>query len=353
MQRAHDQSSWGGKVVFGQLYNFLAQDARDAAYEPIRGIMRSHILETVQIPAGDVVLGVKLEQRRLHSIHSAARETGLHPKPLRRKLVAFGIIDSLADHLTDDRVVFEADKALAALGSIKTSMSLEGAAVYLNIPRPHNRTVLAPPFITAISVPSPGGGHRPAFLQRDLDSLLARLTCSASDRGLDDVGYVWLGEASKRCVMPLVDVLMLLFEKKLTQVRLNPLERGFKAIQANLKEVREHLHAPRSTLSLRDVERHLKASTQVVKALVDTGALCSSVQINRVSNLPSRVVLPEDMDLFMGTYVSLMGLARERGIHFRALKSQLDAAGITPAFEPNTIPATFYLRVQVGSPGRV
>jgi hypothetical protein len=65
------------------------------------------------------------------------------------------------------------------------------------------------------------------------------------------------------------------------------------------------------------------------------------------------VVLPEDVDAFMEAYVSLMGLAQERGIHFRALKSRLDAAGVIPAFEPNTVPATFYRRVRLGSAGNV
>jgi hypothetical protein len=58
-----------------------------------------------------------------------------------------------------------------------------------------------------------------------------------------------------------------------------------------------------------------------------------------------------DIDAFMEAYVSLMGLARERGLHFRALKSQLDAAGIVPAFEPEEVPATFYLRVRLDSGG--
>lgn len=344
VQRDHAESSWGVKVVFGQLYNFLAQNTQDAVYEPLRGIMRSQILETVQIPAGDVVLGVKIERRRLHSIHSASRETGLHPKPLRRKLMAFGIIDSLAEHLTDDRVVFDADEALAALESVKTSMSLEGAAVYLNIPRPYDRTVLAPPFITAVSIPSPRGGHRLAFLQQDLDALLARLTSGASDRGPGDLGYVWLGEASKRCVKPMLDILTLMFDNKLTRVRLNPLERGFKAILVNLEEVRRHVYPARTTLSLRDVEHRLKASTHVVKALVDRGHLPSSLEINPISNLPSRVVRADDMDVFVETYVPLMGLAKEHGVHFRALKARLTSEGVEPAFDPQAVHATFYRR---------
>lgn len=353
VQGAHaaSQSSWGAKVIFGKLYEFLAHQNQDVAYEPLRALLRSHILATFAIPAGEVVLGCKLDRRHLHSIHSASRETGLHPKPLRRKLLALGILDTLADHLSDDRVVFQADGAADALQLLGSSMSLEGAADYLNIPRPHDRTVLAPPFITPVQVPSPRGGHRLAFPRQALDELMTKLVARVSQEQADGSDYVWLAQASKQCVRPLLDILTLLYDGKLMQIRLDPLERGFKAILVNLDEVRGHLHAKRTSLSLRDVEHRLKASTQVVKALVDRGYLPSMLEVNPISNLPSRVVLPEDIDAFMETYVSLMGLARERGLHFRALKSQLDAAGIVPEFEPDAVPATFYLRVRLDSGG--
>lgn len=349
VQQAHaaGQSSWGAKVIFGKLYEFLGHHNQDFAYEPLRTLLRSHIVSTFAIPAGELVLGRKLDRRHLHSIHSASRETGLHPKPLRRKLLALGIIDALSDHLSDDRVVFEAEGAIDVLELLGSAMSLKGAADYLNIPRPHDRTVLAPPFITPIQVPSPRGGHRLAFPRQALDEFMAKLVAKASQQKADGGEYVWLAQASKQCVRPLLDILTLLFDGKLDQIRLDPLERGFKSILVNLDEVRGHLHASRTTLSLRDVEHRLKASTQVVKALVDRGVLPSTLELNPISNLPSRVVLAEDLDTFMRTYVSLMGLARERGVHFRALKSQLDAAGAVPAFEPQAVPATFYLRVRL------
>lgn len=149
----------------------------------------------------------------------------------------------------------------------------------------------------------------------------------------------------------MIDILKLLFDGKLAQIRLDPLERGFKSILVNLDEVRGQLHGTRVTFSLRDVEHRLKASTQVVKALVELRHLPSTLTVNPISNLPSRVVLPEDLDAFLGTHVSLMGLARERGVHFRALNSQLDAAGVVPAFDPQAVPATFYLRARLDSGG--
>jgi len=43
-------------------------------------------------------------------------------------------------------------------------------------------------------------------------------------------------------------------------------------------------------------------------------------------------------------YVSLFGLAKQQGRHFRAVKKELDAAGVKPALNPERIGATFYRR---------
>jgi hypothetical protein len=42
-------------------------------------------------------------------------------------------------------------------------------------------------------------------------------------------------------------------------------------------------------------------------------------------------------------YISLFALAKQPGRHILGLKKELDAAGITPALDPEKIGATFYL----------
>jgi len=55
-------------------------------------------------------------------------------------------------------------------------------------------------------------------------------------------------------------------------------------------------------------------------------------------------VRKDDLEAFSARYVSLHALAREKGIHFMALKRDLIDRGIQPAFDHSTVPATFYLR---------
>jgi hypothetical protein len=52
----------------------------------------------------------------------------------------------------------------------------------------------------------------------------------------------------------------------------------------------------------------------------------------------------EDVDLFATDYVSLFALAKQPGRHFLVAKKGLDAAGVKPALNPETVGATFYRR---------
>lgn len=346
IQRHHArvQSTWGNRAVFGRLFDFLGRQNRDDAFEPLRFLLREHILNTMPVAGGEEVLGVRIERRRLHSIQSAALETGLHPKPLRQKLLAFGIISNADAHLTDNRVVFRADEARQTLDTVSSALTRQAAAEYLNIPRPHPEAILVPPFIDPIKIPTPGGGFRLGFHKDALDAFLARLTAKATPSQSSETEFAPIGDAAKRCCRSLSDIFLLLWEGKLHQVRLDSRERGFKAVMVHLGEVRRNLHPVRTTLSLIDVKNRLGATTQTVKALVDLGAIASSPDTNQINQRQVRVVMQEDLEAFQQTYCSLMNLAKEQKVHFRALNSQLYQAGLRPAFEPTAVRATFYRR---------
>ena len=53
--------------AFGHLYRWLAHDAAsDQRCDPYRDLMREVILETFEVPAGEIILGKENTQRRLH-----------------------------------------------------------------------------------------------------------------------------------------------------------------------------------------------------------------------------------------------------------------------------------------------
>src|SRR3546814_16583085 len=106
-----------------------------SAYDPVRGVIRQHIIETMPVGPSDHIFSIPVEARRVHSIRSAAQEAGAHPKRLRKLLHAAGYIREADMMLSDERVTFPVAEVKDYLGRIANSMSLEAAGHYLNAPR--------------------------------------------------------------------------------------------------------------------------------------------------------------------------------------------------------------------------
>lgn len=106
----------GPKAVFPLLYDRLAHDHRgDPAYEPFSAILRQHLLETWPLGVGDELMGEPITVRRLHSLNSAARETGVDPRRLRTMLISAGLLD---DSKGDAWATFDAHAAADILAHL-------------------------------------------------------------------------------------------------------------------------------------------------------------------------------------------------------------------------------------------
>lgn len=79
--------SGGPQAHWGRFYQWLAFSGKPQSYNKMLDIVRDHIISTYPIAADETVLGKKCQRRRIHSLASAQRETGLHPKRLRTLLI--------------------------------------------------------------------------------------------------------------------------------------------------------------------------------------------------------------------------------------------------------------------------
>ncbi len=57
----------GVAALFGQLYNWLASEARDPVYQPLREVLREVALESLALDAGEKIFGLPIERRRFYS----------------------------------------------------------------------------------------------------------------------------------------------------------------------------------------------------------------------------------------------------------------------------------------------
>jgi hypothetical protein len=319
----------GPKALFGRLYEWLAHESEDPAYDPVRHIIREHVVDTMPVGPEDEIFGTPVAERRVWSIHQAAKATGTHPKRLRKLLVAGGVVGPDIKDQTDDQVVFQADQAAADfLARAATAMSLKEVGRYINAPRVQLRLLFEQGFIRPFVAGTLDIMFDHAFAKQDLDEFVARLLTDARNAHLDDADLMDIPAAARKARCSAGDIVALLLDRRLRRVGRRSGVEGYMSVLVDADEVRSlTLRHATAGLSLQDVERQTGWSQKLVRALVDSGLLPSTTIRNPVTRLPQRVVAPDDLKAFTDEYVSLHQLAKERGVHFLRLKTELEAAG--------------------------
>lgn len=343
-----ERGDWGPKALYGRLYEWLAHENADMDYEPVRALMMKHAAETLPVGVNDRMFGREFPARRLHSIHSAGLQSGLHPKRLRKLLKEEGLIDAASDDLSDDRVTFDSDAADVFLAKVGKAMTLRSAASYLGIPRPLDVDLVKANLLT----PFVRGGTEilkdHAFLRADLDAFLKKLETKIDPDLVVDDRFADIPTAARRSCCPSTRIVQLLVAKTLHRVARDPDAEGFLSILVDVDEVRRHVTGPdHGGIPLRSVERMLGTSTPVVTGLIASSLLAPTTVVNPVMKRQQTVIRPEELARFRKEYVFLNGLAKERGVHFRKMLGDLKLAGIRPVMDPAVLKATLYRRIDV------
>ena len=178
--------SLGGKeelrAFYGKFYEWLSRAAGDAAYDPVREIVRRDALASLPLGVDDEVFGQPVGRRRLHSIWTASIEYGLHAKVIRKLLAARGLLPAGHEDQTPNLVLFDAVASDAALTTARDGVTLIEARAYLNADRVQTNLLhkhnFIKPAIAAVSKTA-GGRRDHVFRTEDLDDFLARLTRDA------------------------------------------------------------------------------------------------------------------------------------------------------------------------------
>lgn len=342
------KADWGLRSTFGRLYEWLAYEDADPAFNPVRDILREFAIGTMPFGEGDVIFDRPVEKRRVHSVRSAHLETELHPKRLRKLLVQAGIVSRRDLALPDDRILFDADRAAKAIAEINGSMKLTEVGRYLNIPRAQLEILLKAGHLKPFIPAGTGNIGSHAFAKSDIDQFRDKLFQGAIEVSTPAGRWHSIPGAAKRANCSAAEIVTLILEGRLASKGIDPAGAGYMAILVDLKEVKPLVRREdHGGLKLRDVERKLRVSTPVLTALIDGGYLPTSTVPNPVNRCPQRVVMAEDLTSFQQTYVSLTDIATDRGVYAATLKDELAASGIHPAFDPAVIRARFYRRADL------
>ena len=338
----------GPQAIFGRVYQWLDCGAQDACFDPVRDILRTHIIETIPVGAGEKILGQTVDRRRLHSIRSATTEFGLHGKRLRKILALKGIIANGHDALPDNRVIFDADQAIGVLERITNSVSLHDAGVYLNAGRAQVRLLEKNGFITPFVSCDTDGIKGNLFTRRDLDAFLAELWKDAIPVAKAGAGMHNIPAVSKHAKCTAEEVLNLILCRKLARIERLEDVPGYLSVIVDADEIKRNVRGPElDGLTAEMIQKEMRTSHRVVKALLENGLLTWRTVIHPIIRCPVGIVARTDFEAFQNDYVALFDLVKQRGRHQLKIKAELGAKGILPALEGKKYGATFYRRADL------
>ncbi|MBA8878296.1 TniQ family protein [Phyllobacterium myrsinacearum] len=347
-ERSDDKFASGPKKTFSKLYEWLSHESDDSAYDPMRTIMAEHCVETMPLGPGDQLFGKPIPVRKLHSIHTASLETGLHPKRFRKLLQLAGHIGEDSVGVVNDRVLFDAAATQGFIERVVDSLTFKDAAEYINVPRPHDRGLFESGLIRPLSEIDSSLLSQYVFVKSDLDEFLSQLLSTASDLKDGEQGFMGILQAQRRACCAVSEIVKLIMEKKLSRIRKLSGERGFMSVLVDVDEVKPLVRLKdHGGLSLRKTEKVLGVTTGVLNSLIGNGVLAARSAINPTNRCPQTVVDVTDIEAFRKSYVSLIKLAQETGIHFNPLKKILESSKVPLAFDRNVIGSTFYRRDQI------
>lgn len=337
----------GGRALYGRLYETLAHDCDDPAYDPVRKLIREHAIDTLPLGPGDDFFG-PITDRRWHSVQSASKDFGLHPKRLRKLLIEADVLSKDAATLANARIMLDAEEIAEFIAEIEGTVSAKEAQELVNAPRVHWGILVDRGYLA----PHVGAGAKHGlqfrFRREDVSVFLNRLLANTKQLTDQESELCSIPQAVRRANCKTVEILDLLLAGKLERAFRDPSQHGYMAVLIDPNELREKtMLEDHGGLSLREVERQLRATTNVVKALIEHGHLSARTAVNPINRCPQTVVMPDDLARFQQAYVSLMNLAKERGEHFRKVKNELNSRGVEPAFVADLIGARFYPRAEL------
>jgi GNAT superfamily N-acetyltransferase len=166
----------GPRAIYGRLYEWLAYTTPVVDHGPIRALLREQILDTLAIGQDEVLLGERVDGRRLRSVHSLSEQTGLHRKRLRKILVQAGLVSEESWDHAAHRLVFPARIAEGFCRDLVDAVSLHQLAETLDCTRNQAESLYRVGILKPVIDRDLGHGiHKLAFAQREIRDFLAFL----------------------------------------------------------------------------------------------------------------------------------------------------------------------------------
>lgn len=325
--------------TFGRIYVSMSQ-WDDLAYDPLRSVLRQHIVETLPFGPGEVVLGHEVKERRIHSARTVAPELGLAQVTAHKRLRLIGVLDEATKNMPWSQSTFDARLHADAVRRLGSALQRADAGRYLGLKRVYEDVSPILDMVGSMNLDKTNLIDQ-VFAKEDIDAFLASILGKASS-GPAGPGFDPIAKAARRVRTSIANVLDMIMKGEITDIRLSPDHNGIMSLMVRKQDIFPTLVARRSWVTLTAGAKAINMRESTLSALVNAKIIPSQ-------GLSPMMLKLDDLEAFTRTYASRWEVAREyrnlRGPKNRfSITKAIASAGLKPAFDETRTSYKYYRR---------
>lgn len=315
----------GPQAIFGRLYQWLARSKAKKDPGDIKRILRDQIIETMEYAGGTLILDEILPERRLHTCATLANETGLHPKTLRKVLVAKGLIPEAAKPWAN--TVFDAARGREIAASVQRLVTIKSLPERLGCTRPLAGDLLRERILMPIVTEAANaqGRTNKGVDEREVEDLLARVEAAADPVDTVPAGFVDLAVAAMKARVSACEIVHLILAGKLAKVVRIAGVHGFAAIHVDAAEAKTVAADVLFGMSPADAFGKVPMPVASGWELIRRGVLAGDVIHGEGDHVIHRV-RHEALEAFLAEFTTETIIGQALGIGYQELKAEMKKA---------------------------
>ncbi|SHK47672.1 TniQ protein [Shimia gijangensis] len=339
----------GPQGVFGQLYKWLQFSRAGKPVGPIRDVLREHVLDTMAVKPGQMLLGQKVEESRRQTIATLSAQFDIHADTVALALRKFGLISS---KVTSDNLIatVPAKEAVDVMRRLSRAVPIARIPGYVGCSRTHAQAMIKTKLLFSVVADSErDSGRHKGVDSRDLDRLIDKIYAQGREVERASFGMANIAETSCALHVPFVSIVRALLGGKLQQVETLKGTTSFYSVFVSLEEVSKvlRLQTGKAGVTISDAARELKLTSQAVSYILSTKDkenqpyLKTCGQLRHMGTMRD-LIDPSSLDEFKTTYKKLSDFCDRRPNKMSRKREELAARGVFPEWKERAVRAEFY-----------
>lgn len=342
---------WGPRDTYGLVYGLLQKTGADPAYEKFRQLVREFAIKTMPIEPGADVLGVIIQERVVHTIRTASRDSGAHALTIRKLFEKRGITEGRYESgLQDHRVTVEASDIQEMVEALKQALSTPQVELMTGIPRIPLKVLIADGHLPTITGSTGKAYAKHRFSEIEVQRLMERLFEGTVSVTNPEERQVSVQRARNIACASNSQILSLIMDGKLKWKGRLVGTSDYAGLLVDADEITRIVRSDvqKNGLTKLELKKFIPGmGRDSIARFIRDGLLETVEEFNPEARRMSTVISRSSAQKFLDTYVSLGELSQKSGLHHKQVRKLLRTAKIEAAFDPDEYQSFFYQREQV------